>query len=265
MSLDEKILSAFRRDGATVLRGVFDEHWIDTLRRGVEVNMNTPGEYTRAYTQDGAPGHFFGDYCNWQRIEEYRAFLFNSPAPGLARQLMRSQKVNLFHEHVLVKEPGTLDRTPWHHDQPYYCVNGRDTCSLWIPLDPVACESCVEFIAGSHLWERWFTPMKFIGEQYDQIDEGFEPIPDIDSERSTHQMLSWNLEPGDCIAFHFLTVHGAPGNNSPNRRRAFAARYVGDDAVFIRRAGIMSPPFPDITLQPGDPLDCETFPVISLE
>lgn len=263
MALEEKTITAFRDDGATVLRGVFSDRWIDTLRRGVDRNMATPGPYTRGYTKDGAPGHFFGDYCNWHRIEEYRSFFMDSPAAGLAGELMGSSKVNLFHEHVLVKEPGTLDRTPWHHDQPYYCVDGTDTCSLWIPLDPVSRETCVEFVAGSHRWGRWFTPTKFVGVRYEREDEGYETIPDIDAERDSHRFLAWDLEPGDCIAFHFLTVHGAPGNLSRSaRRRAFAARFTGDDARFARRAGEMSPPFPEVTLEPGQPLDCETFPVL---
>ncbi len=263
MALDDAVISAFRDDGAAVLRGVFSEQWIETLRRGVDINMNTPGRYTRGYTKQGDPGHFFGDYCNWSRIGEYRSFFFDSPAAEIAGALMGSAKVNLFHEHVLVKEPGTQDRTPWHHDQPYYCVDGRDTCSLWIPLDPVPRDTCVEFVAGSHLWGRWFTPTKFVGVQYNRQDDGYETIPDIDSERGKYRFLSWALEPGDCIAFNFLTVHGAPGNPSKsNRRRAFAARFTGDDAVYVRRAGEMSPPFPELTLKPGQKLDCETFPVL---
>ncbi|MDG2284809.1 MAG: phytanoyl-CoA dioxygenase family protein, partial [Alphaproteobacteria bacterium] len=123
MTLDNDIISSFHEDGAVILRDVFSPDWIETLRRGVDHNMGTPGPYTRGYTKHGAPGHFFGDYCNWDRIEEYRSFFFDSPASYIAGTLMGSSKVNLFHEHVLVKEPGTLDRTPWHHDQPYYCVD----------------------------------------------------------------------------------------------------------------------------------------------
>ena len=43
-----------------------------------------------------------------------------------------------YHEHVLVKEPGSATSTPWHHDQSYYPVDGDDVCSLWIPVDPVS-------------------------------------------------------------------------------------------------------------------------------
>ena len=263
MSDLEEAVTGFRIDGAAVLRGVLSPFWIETLRRGVECNIREPGPYRRGYTKPGAPGNFFGDYCNWARIGEYRQFLFNSPLPALAATLMGSAKVNLFHEHVLVKEPGTLDRTPWHHDQPYYCVDGRDTCSFWVPLDPVARESGVEFVAASHAWGRWFTPTKFVGAQFERHEPGYQTMPVIDDDRESYRFLSWDMEPGDCIAFHFLTVHGAPGNASPTtRRRAFAARFTGDDAVYVQRAGEMSPPFPEVTLEPGQPLDSETFPVV---
>ena len=29
-----------------------------------------------------------------------------------------------YHEHVFTKDPGTNHATPWHHDQPYYPVDG---------------------------------------------------------------------------------------------------------------------------------------------
>ena len=266
MPLAPKTIEAFRKEGAAVLRGVISKEWVDRLRHGVDQNMATPGPYTKGYTKDGDPGHFFGDYCNWDRIPDYRAFFFESPAKHLAAELMGSAKVNLFHEHVLVKEPATRDRTPWHHDQPYYCVDGRDNVSLWIPLDPVPKGTCVEFVAGSHRWGRWFTPTKFVGMQYERDDEGYETIPDIDTSRSDYRLLSWDLDPGDCIAFHFLTVHGAPGNSSQStRRRAFAARFTGDDATYAVRVGEMSPPFPEVTLKVGDVMDCNTFPVLVRE
>ena len=60
--------------------------------------------------------------------------------PGKLLSFSGSKTVRLFHEHVLVKEPGADVPTPWHHDQPYYCVDGRQNVSLWAPLDPVGRE-----------------------------------------------------------------------------------------------------------------------------
>ena len=112
----EKI-ETFQRDGVVLLEGVFDD-WIDTLRAGVDTNMRDPGPFGRDYLDDGQAGRFFGDYCNWNRIDEYHDFMFTSPAPAIAAELMQSEQVRIFHEHVLVKEPGTNKITPWHHDQP---------------------------------------------------------------------------------------------------------------------------------------------------
>ncbi|MBH68815.1 MAG: phytanoyl-CoA dioxygenase [Rhodospirillaceae bacterium] len=263
MLIDRTVVRAFKELGAVVVRNAIPNLWIEKLQRGLERNIATPGPFTRCYTKDGESGSFIGDYCNWARIQEYKSFFFDSPAAALAADLMQSSKVNLFHEHVLVKEPNTENKTPWHHDQPYYCVNGNDTCSLWIPLDPISEEACVQFIAGSHLWGRWFTPTKFIGSQFENKDDGFEEMPDIDSNIQNYDILSWELNPGDCIAFNFLTVHGAPGNTSKTiRRRAFAARFTGDDVTYVKRKGEMSPPFPQLELREGEPIDCPTFPVL---
>lgn len=253
----------FNRNGAIVLRGVFTD-WMDTLRNGVEQNLSEPGEFGKVYTSEGETGKFFGDYCNWQRIDSYRKFFFESAAGHIAAQLVDSSSVRIFHEHVLVKEPGTARKTPWHHDQPYYCVDGSKLCSLWIPLDPVDQSVCAEFICGSHSWNRSFLPTKFSGVSYDRPGENYEKLPDIDAHRDDYNILSWELEPGDAIAFHFMTVHGAPENLSPHRRRAFSARLLGDDAVYAIRSGEMSPPFPGLEqrLKAGEAMDATEFPEI---
>lgn len=262
--LTQQQIEEFSRDGVLVLRGVFKDS-IELLRSGVETNMREPGPFGREYLDQDQSGRFFGDYCNWNRIPEYRNFIFDSPAPEIAADLMQSDGVRIFHEHVLVKEPGTDKITPWHHDQPYYCVDGRQVCSMWIPLDPVGIETCPEFIAGSHDWGRWFLPRKFSGVDYDHDDDNLESIPDIDNHRAEYDIRSWALEPGDAIAFHFLTIHGAPSNlSATHRRRGFAARWLGDDTVYAKRSGEISPPFPGLEqrLQVGDPLASEEFPIV---
>ncbi|MFT5445985.1 MAG: ectoine hydroxylase-related dioxygenase (phytanoyl-CoA dioxygenase family) [Gammaproteobacteria bacterium] len=263
--LNEEQRVAFDRDGITVLRGVFAP-WVEALREGVETNKREPGPYMRSYTAADKPGHFFGDDCNGQRIAQYESFVRESPAAALAARLMRSRTARFFHEHVLVKETGSTEPTPWHHDQPYCSVNGEQNVSFWIPLDNVADDVCPQFIAGSHRWGRWFVPQRFTGEQYSRPQDGFETIPDIEAERDRYDIKHWALEPGDALAFHFLTVHGAPVNASQTRRRrGFSARWVGDDATWAVRSGDQtSPPFPKLheILKHGDALDVPQFPVL---
>lgn len=253
-------VDAFHRDGAIVLRDLFGD-WIEVLRRGIERNIAEPSADAHIYDDDKG-ARFFGDYCSWARIPEYRAFAFDSPAGMVAARLMASCTARLFHEHVLVKEPGVDIPTPWHHDQPYYCVDGAQNVSLWLALDEVPADTCVRFVTGSHRWGRWFRPERFNKSPLNP-DDGLESVPDIDGDPGTYRILAWDMAPGDAIAFNFLTLHGAPPNRSlERRRRAFSTRWVGDDATFTRRDAVTSPPFRDVTLGPGDPLDAPEFPLV---
>ena len=258
-------VAAYRADGAICLRGAFSLDWIERLRDAVDADMREPGPMVRINTPKGAPGFFFVDFQLWQRHAAVRDFVFHSPAARLAQRLMGSTEVVYYHDHLLVKEPGTQERTPWHHDQPYYPIDGEQIVSFWLPLDPVDRATCVEYVKGSHRWGRWFQPKFFRqgGVDLAVSDPRFEPLPDLDASRAEHEFLAWDLEPGDVIAFHALTLHGASGNlSTTRRRRAFATRWCGDDARYARRVGQVSPPIDGHGLEPGDRLACTTFPKV---
>jgi hypothetical protein len=76
MILDDERIKFFKKNGAVLIRKAIPEYWIEQLRNGVAYNMATPGKYTRNYTKENSPGFFWGDYCNWQRIPEYKSFFF---------------------------------------------------------------------------------------------------------------------------------------------------------------------------------------------
>ncbi len=260
--LNPETLDTFHTDGVVLLRGLFAD-WVDPLREGAHRNLLNPSPLHRNYTQGGA--RFFGDYCNWGAIPEFSAFVYNSPAGEIARQLMRSRVARIFHEHLLIKEAGADIPTPWHHDSPYYCVAGQQTASLWLPLDPVPRAICLESVAGSHTWGKLFRPRRFDGTAYDHTTDDLHEMPDISASRGEYRIVSWDLEPGDCIAFNFMTVHGAPGNRTATGRRAFSTRWFGEDAIYADRGGATSPPYPHLAkrLRAGDPLPLDEFPVIA--
>jgi ectoine hydroxylase-related dioxygenase (phytanoyl-CoA dioxygenase family) len=258
--LDETTRAAFEADGAVVLRGVFSG-WVDRLRDGVDQLMADPSPLERSYQPADGSAKFFQDLCNWQRIAPFRAFVEASPAGALAAALMGSRTARFFHDHVLVKEPGTSLVTPWHQDLPYYCVGGPRNVSLWIPLDPVSRANTLECVAGSHAWGVTHKPQRFDGTDLFAGDDR-SAVPDIDANRDNFRILGWDLEPGDAVAFAYGTLHGAPANNAGTRRRIFSARYVGDDTVFIDRHGKGSPPFRHLSLRDGAPLEGPDFPLV---
>lgn len=259
--IDGDDIRSFQEDGAVLLRGLFAD-WIPVIERGIENNLARPGPFAAENTRRGERGRFFDDYCNWQRIAEFRSIVELSPAASAAAALMCSKKVQFFHDHVLIKEPGTTTSTPWHQDAPYYFVGGQQTVSFWIPVDPVE-SSTLRLVAGSHRWPkpvlptRWLTDDNFYADTDDYID-----VPDPDADPGRYRILEWPMAPGDAVAFDFRSLHGARGNISGERRRALSLRFVGDDARYVERPGPTSPPFPDHGMQAGETLREDWFPLI---
>jgi ectoine hydroxylase-related dioxygenase (phytanoyl-CoA dioxygenase family) len=256
-----ELVSRFAADGAVHLPGAFRD-WVGTLARGVEQIMARPSKLERSYRPKDGSAPFFQDLCRWADIPEFRRFAFESGIGALAARLMGSASARLFHDHVLVKEPGSGIVTPWHQDTPYYCVTAERSVSFWIPLDPVARDVSPEFVAGTQLGNRMFRPKRFDGSDL-YTGDASEEAPDIDADRDRYRILGWEMEPGDAVAFHFSTIHGAPANaNAGRRRRAVSWRIVGDGARFVDRGGKGSPPLAHLTLRTGDPLDGPDFPLL---
>ena len=249
----------FQRDGVALVRGLFKDH-VDEIRQGIEKNMSEPGPYAAENLNAGEGGRFFDDYCNWLRIPQFENVVRNSPAAEVAADLMKSQRVQMFHDHVLVKEPGTSKPTPWHQDGPYYFVGGQQNVSFWSPMDEVT-QATLRCVAGSHKWEKPVLPTRWLAEtNFYPDDEAYMPVPDPDAEGM--DIREWEMQPGDAVAFNYATLHGARGNMATSRRRAFSLRLLGDDARYVQRPGPTSPPYPDHNMEEGQMLREDWFPII---
>lgn len=258
-ALSEEIISQYGDDGVVVLRGLFSGH-MELIAKAIEHNMASPGPYAAENLLPGEQGRFFDDYCNWQRLPALREVIYNSEAARVAAALMRSRTAQLFHDHVLVKEPGTAKPTPWHQDSPYYFVDGTQTLSFWIPVEAVE-DATLRCVKGSHKWDKPVLPKKWLKEDNFYVDtDAYRPVPDPDAEDM--DVAEWALSPGDAVAFDFRILHGARGNHTDRRRRALSLRFVGDDAVYVERPGRTSPPFPGHNMKPGQKLRTDWFPVI---
>jgi ectoine hydroxylase-related dioxygenase (phytanoyl-CoA dioxygenase family) len=253
----------YLRDGAVCVRGAVTPEYLELARRAIDANLAALSPLAkRASGADDAA--FVEDFCNWPRIPEIERFVRESGVAAIAAELMGSRTVRLYHDHVLVKEPGTRQRTPWHQDQPYYNIDGRQNVSMWLPVDPVSRESTLEFVAGSHQGE-WFMPRSFLDDEAKWFPPGtLTELPDIDGRPDEFTILGWALEPGDAVFFHMLTLHAAGSVPGPARRRVLSVRFLGDDIVHAPRPWATSPPFPGLAdeLAAGAPMDHPLFPVL---
>ena len=253
----------YNADGAVCVRQAFNADEVAWAREAIDENLANLSPLAKRASAE-TDGVFVEDFCNWNRLPIMERFIRESPGAAIAAELTGSNTIRLYHDHLLVKEPGTKQPTPWHQDQPYYNVTGFKNASMWFPVDPVERSSTLELIADTHRGP-WYMPRTFLNDQAKWFPEGsLAELPNFSDDPETWRVLAWELEPGDAVFFNMLTVHGSGGVSGQNRRRVLSVRFLGDDMVHAPRRWRTSPPFDglDAELEPGVEMDHPLFPLL---
>ena len=270
-------IQVFWRDGAIVLRGALDRDEVAGMVPHVEalcgrtelVDMTAMGDAlgrsgASVLREEGSGGRFRSGVDHWLADPAFARFARASGLPAIAAALMRASKLNLWEDSVLVKEPGSGERTAWHQDLSYFHVSGEQLCTTWVPLDEVDADTgAMSFVRGSHRWRSLYRPNLFVSTLAIPGTSGDE-IPDIDAlaAQGEVELLQWELSPGDVSVHHARTLHAAGANRSAVRwRRAISVRYCGDDVRYHFRPGAPRKPH-HAEVREGDVLDHERCPVV---
>src|SRR3984957_17277392 len=262
-SADQEAVAAFAADGVACVRQVLSAQEVAEAAAAIDAVLAGPGPLAQVASGADDPGAFVEDFCRWQEIPQIERPARPSRVPAVAAALLATPQVRFYHDHVLVKEAATTQRTPWHQDQPYYNVDGRGV-SAWIVVDPVPEGGSLELVAGSHSGP-WLMPRTFLTKEARWFPEGtLAELPDIDADPGAFDIRQFELQPGDAIFFDFLTVHGAPGFPHRGRRRVLSLRYLAADARHAPRPWRTSPPFAGLEaeLPAGAALDHPLLPVV---
>ena len=159
-----------------------------------------------------------------------------SPLPAIAGALLGAERIHLYEDSVLVKEPGSIETTAFHQDLSYFHLAGDRICTTWVPIDPVTVETgAVAYLRQSHRSGLVHRPNWFVSDTPLPGTDG-EPVPAIDD--GDPRLVRFAVEPGDVVVHHAATLHGAgPNQSATARRRAISVRYCGDDVRYEIRPG----------------------------
>jgi len=160
LPVDDALAAAYARDGVVCVRSVLDAGEVAAAARAIDAVLASPGPLVQVASGADDPGAFTEDFCRWREIPEIERLARHSRVPAIAAALMATPQVRFYHDHVLVKQGRTRQRTPWHQDQPYYNVDGHGV-SAWIPVDAVPAAGCLELVATSHRGP-WLMPRTFL-------------------------------------------------------------------------------------------------------
>jgi ectoine hydroxylase-related dioxygenase (phytanoyl-CoA dioxygenase family) len=266
-------IETYHRDGVLLLQNMFDNDWIEILNKGLDTNCKNPTERSRTWNKDSLGRTMIFDNTAWQHIDEYRKFIFNSPASKISGQLIGSKNINFFFDSIFVRSKGTQFKTPWHQDEPYWSIEGYDVCTLWMPLVPVKRKSSLSFVPGSHRPKTVFNQYNFGSltlnpkDQVDFSNIADQEFPDIDADPERFGVVSWDMQPGDCVVFNGRTMHGGSGKlDDECDLRVFTTKWLGDDVRIKFRDCGMDPDHSDLMikngLKPGDRPNTDLYPLV---
>ena len=251
----------YKADGVVCLRGVISPEdctrMLDATYRFME-----EGEATTDIREES--GRYYTSNKMSQTDSVFREFALTSVLPSVAGQLMSSTQIRFFYDQVFLIEPGTQRSTPWHNDLAYWPFEGGDMVSLWVALTKVTNESSpLQYVAGSH-------DEKVLYQAVSARQTGLDPdlMQSLDYSDPANQagkgILSWELEPGDVLAHHPLTLHGCHANRSKGQLRCgLSVRYLGDDVRYHPRTYVARPR--EFNAVPGQyPADDENLPLIAV-
>src|SRR5216683_756529 len=228
----------YETDGVVFLPQALDDHAITRCQEAFEWSLANPGP-AASRLFPGTEGEFYQDLDNPAAATSasYERVLGETPVGEVAAQLWGETDVWFMYEQVFLKEGGASRRTPWHQDSSYLSVEGDHLAVMWITFDPVARAESLELVRASHLATLYNTSRFDPDDETAPLWEGLPRLPDIEADRASWDILSWDFEPGDLLVFHPRMLHGGAPTRPGGRRRTLSLRFFGPDAVYVRRPG----------------------------
>jgi ectoine hydroxylase-related dioxygenase (phytanoyl-CoA dioxygenase family) len=224
-SADRQIVEAYERDGFVKIEGVFTAAELAYYREHISAEVIRRNPNTSPLEARDTYHKAFLQVTNlWRTSEAARQFVFEKRLADIAAMLLRTERVRLYHDQALYKEPGG-GITPWHADQFYWPLSSEKTVTAWVPLQATPLEmGPLAFAAGSHR-------MTF-GRDLEISDESERSLRKaLESGRFTE--VNEPFEPGE-VSFHSgWTFHHTGANTSKQARAVMTVIYIADGIRLI--------------------------------
>ncbi|PYT00830.1 MAG: phytanoyl-CoA dioxygenase [Acidobacteria bacterium] len=194
----------------------------------------------------------------WQKDEAVKSFVFEKQFARIAADLLGVEKVRLYHDQALFKEPGG-GHTPWHQDKYYWPLDTEKMITMWMPLVDIDEEmGIITFASGSHA----HGPINNV-EISDESEELFQRYI---SENKFPIAKASSMKAGDATFHLGWTIHSASANRSSKMREVMTIIYFEDGARVTELTSIHQQADLDAWLRgkrPGEIADSEMNPIMN--
>lgn len=215
-------ISEYRKTGHILLRGVCSPEEARVYRDIILDATMRHNRETRPLEERDTYGKAFLQVMNlWSVDEGVRQFTLARRFGHIAAQLMEVDRVRLYHDQALFKEPKG-GHTPWHQDQFYWPLDTLTTVTMWMPLvDIDASMGSMSFADGSGA-------NGFISTPNEISDESEAFFSDLVTEKGYAVTGGGAMAAGDASFHSGWCLHRAPGNVTDRVREVMTVIYFPD-------------------------------------
>ena len=194
-------------------------------------------------------GTIFNQFVNVWREDEMMKALTLHPNVAAAAKALAGVDLRVWHDQILIKQPGTSKATEFHQDQPYWPhADSPNPISCWIALGDVPVEAgCMTFLPGTQ--KLTDLPAQNLADNTSLMT--------ICPELVWSERITVPLRAGDCTFHHGRCAHMATPNVSDSARVAHVVIFFDADASYTGAGHVVTDP---LGLAVGGPFEHEAFP-----
>jgi ectoine hydroxylase-related dioxygenase (phytanoyl-CoA dioxygenase family) len=260
--LAPELVEHYQEKGWVLLREVASPEEIAAYRPILTATTMANNRHTKPIDERDTYGKAFIQVGNlWEKSEDAARFTVSRRFARIAAELMQAPGARLYHDQALYKEPGG-GPTPWHQDQQYWPLDGVRCITMWMPLvDADAGMGTMRFASGSQSL-GYLGPMNISDDSEAALDA-------LIRENGFQVEAVGDMRAGDATFHNGWTIHGAPGNLSPDRTREVMTIIYFEDGAIIsepdspQRLADLKGCFPDRV--PGERADGRLNPLLYCE
>lgn len=215
-------IAEYRSIGHVLLRGVCSREEAQAYREVILDATMRHNRETRPMEERDTYGKAFLQVMNlWTVDEGVRRFTLARRFGHIAAQLMEVDRVRLYHDQALFKEPKG-GHTPWHQDQFYWPLDTEATVTMWMPLVDI------DSTMGSMSFADHSGAEGFIRIPNEISDESEAFFTEYVSEKAFPITGGGAMAAGDATFHSGWCLHRAPGNVTDRVREVMTVIYYPD-------------------------------------
>ena len=249
--ISEEQIRTLEEDGVVHIKGVFDQEWVDYLRKATAYQVQEPHFWAFA----GTASRLY-DYIQrnvWQTNRAFASFYYHSAMGHVLAQCGRTDEIRVSTDLLMVNPNKGFK---WHQDNQNGPITWDEGIRFWITMDETPKDyGAPVYLKNSHRNTAVDEHAVFVDIQQDGLDE------------YRDKKLEFRTMPGDMLVWHPRTIHKVDGPKDgiwTSYRRVLGGTVAKAGSKYHDKrgsGGVLS----DLgrhNLADGDKLDSPFFPIV---